>query len=214
MTLPGKYSLSPVQWLHFLPVLLHAAIFWTLALVYSPSLSNAILASNSDTESEMDLLAELIGSFEQFSSIFHIGIYLCLSVWVLRSHRQRIESTFSYDEQISLNWLRWLLIGFVAVYLTWIFADVLGDFVELPEAFDYLLGVSMVAFGVTPVNSLSESITAIVGFGSSSLHPQRTAVSRSDTDRFDLEWRFFLLNFMCPDAVLFGLRKRGIAFWL
>lgn len=144
MTLPGKYSLSPVQWLHFLPALLHAVIFWTLASVYSPSLSNAILASNSDTETEVGLLAEIIGNFEQFSSIFHIGIYLCLSVWVLRSHRQRIESTFSYAEHISLNWLRWLLIGFVAVYLTWMVADVLGDFVKLPEAFDYLLGVSMV----------------------------------------------------------------------
>jgi len=144
MTLPGRYSLLPKQWLHFLPAILHAALFWMLAAVHAP-MHKAMLTDDTSAVPDLAATIDSIVNVELFSSIVHIGIYLWLAVSVLKSHRQRIESTFSYNERISLAWLRRLLFGIIAVYLILVFTDLFGYFVSLPDNFGYLLGISLVA---------------------------------------------------------------------
>jgi len=144
MTLPGKQTFFAWQWLHFLPAIFHAVVFWTLASVFAPLLLNSIQASNADTVSGSSNLFESVVNIELLSSIVHVSIYLLMALQVLRTHRQRIASTFSYNEKISLNWLRWLLFGVIGVYLVWVFTDLLSDFIATSDVFEYVLGVSMV----------------------------------------------------------------------
>ena len=146
MTLPGKYSLIPRQWLHFLPALCHIAIFWLMPLLNS-ALHQAILINNNAFAPAINELAEAVGSFEIVSSTLHISIYLWLSVRVLNSHRERTHATLSYDEKINLNWLRNLLYGVAIVYVIWIFEELFDFFdywADLGSIFYDLLCISLI----------------------------------------------------------------------
>lgn len=143
ITLPNRYTLLPRQWLHFLPALLHAAIFWIMPIFFA-AFHNAMLTGEANAQSGSIALIEGVGTVELLTSIIHVFIYLWLAVRLLKPHRERIASTFSYNEHISLNWLRILLMGVVAVYVIWIIEDVLSEFVDMPNGVDDLLGVSMV----------------------------------------------------------------------
>ena len=146
MTLPGKYSLIPRQWLHFFPALCHIAISWLIPLL-NPALHQAILINNNTFAPSINELADAVGSFEIISSSLHISIYLWLSVRVLNSHRERTHATLSYDEKINLNWLRNLLYGVAVVYVIWIFEelfDFFDDWADLGSTFYDLLCISLI----------------------------------------------------------------------
>lgn len=143
MTLPGRYSLKPRQWLHCFPAITHIAVYWSLPFLNAP-LHQAILTNNSDAVPTMSRLIEDALNFEILSSILHISIYLWLTVRVLNAHRERTKANFSYDEQINLKWLRNLLYGVIAVYVVWIFEELFGDSMGLGDSFFDLLGVSMI----------------------------------------------------------------------
>ena len=146
MTLPGKYSLIPRQWLHFLPALCHIAISWLIPLL-NPALHQAILINNNAVAPAINELADAASSFEIISSILHISIYLWLSVRILNSHSERTHATLSYDEKINLNWLRNLLYGFTVVYVIWIFEeffDFFDDWADIGSIFYDLLCISLI----------------------------------------------------------------------
>ena len=143
MTLPGKYSFLPRQWLHFLPALVHMTFFWSLPFLNAP-LFDAILSEGDDLSPSMINTVDSIISIEVITSILHLAIYLWLSIRVLNAHRKSIKSTFSYDDNISLGWLRNLLYGVLAVYLIWVFEELVSDFIDLSDIFNTMLGASMV----------------------------------------------------------------------
>ena len=144
MTLPGKHSFLPRQWLHFLPALIHMAFYWSLPFWNAP-LFDAILSDGDDLPLSIENMADTLVNIEIVTSILHLAIYLWLSIRVLNGHRTRIKSTFSYDEKINLNWLRNLLFGVLAVYLIWVFGELFGDVSALSDVFDNLLAASLVA---------------------------------------------------------------------
>ncbi|MEZ4777257.1 MAG: helix-turn-helix domain-containing protein [Bacteroidia bacterium] len=47
----------------------------------------------------------------QFSGL----VYSAYCLWLLRKHKHQIESHFAYREQISLNWLRYLIVGLLGI---------------------------------------------------------------------------------------------------
>jgi AraC-like DNA-binding protein len=143
MTLPGKYSIAPRQWLHFLPAILQIVIFWSLT-VFNTALHKALLIDNGESTSPLANLVQNIYDFETISSVLHITCYLYLSFNVLNAHRKRIKLTFSYNEKISLNWLRYLLSGIIVIYLIWVFETFISDLVDLSDTFEYILVTSMI----------------------------------------------------------------------
>ena len=144
MTLPGKYPVSAGQWWHFAPALIHMMFFWTLPLANAP-LHKAILVEDAAAVEAVSGMAESIVNVEILTSILHIALYLFLTMRMLNAHRDRIKSAFSYVEKISLNWLRSLLFGVIAVYLIWILEELFSNLVNLSGIFDFLLSASMVA---------------------------------------------------------------------
>jgi len=148
MTLPGKYPLLPRQWLHFLPAILHMALFWSLPFL-NTQLLTAILVGDDSTPLHVLALADRINAFEVVTSIFHVTVYLWFSARCLLFHRERIKSTFSYEERVSLNWLRNLLYGVMVVYLIWIVDEFLGGLLDDGDFFYYLLGASLVVLVYT-----------------------------------------------------------------
>ena len=143
MTLPGKHLLFPRQWLHFLPALVHMAFFWSLPFLNAP-LSHALLSGSDHPSPEIESSVNTIVNIEVFTSILHLAIYLWLSIRVLNAHRVRIKSTFSYDEHISLGWLRKLLFGVLAVYLIWVFEELFSAFTNLADGSDSVISASLV----------------------------------------------------------------------
>jgi len=140
MTLPVRYPLVPRQWLHFFPAICHAALYWTMPL-FNESMHAAILTDSFNPETS---LAQYLISFEVFSAILHVALYLWLSVRVLSRHEARIKDNFSYIERINLRWLRRLLLGVIAVYVVWVLEEFISELVGLEDTFFMLLGVSMV----------------------------------------------------------------------
>lgn len=148
MTLPGKYALLPRQWLHFLPAVIHMAFTWSLPFL-NPQLQMVLLFEDLSTPVHVEDLAARVIGFLVVTSICHVTVYLWLSVRCLRFHGERIKSTFSYEESVSLIWLRNLLYGVFAVYIIWIFHEILGGLLDVPVDFFILLGVSMAALVYT-----------------------------------------------------------------
>lgn len=72
------------------------------------------------------------GRFVPWVSIL-IGIisiaYASRSLWLLKRHRRQLEDTFSLIESISLAWLYWLLVYFIAVRFSSIAMDI-ADIVQ------------------------------------------------------------------------------------
>jgi len=52
MTLPGRFPLVPRQWLHFVPALCHAALYWTMPL-FNESMHYAVLTGAFDPETSL-----------------------------------------------------------------------------------------------------------------------------------------------------------------
>jgi len=144
MTLPTKYSLISRQWLHFLPAMVHAAVFWSMPML-NLKLHKGILTDTIDQLAPpLAMLGENIVIVEVLTSIVHVAIYLWLAARCLFAHRERIKIAFSYEEQISLGWLRNLLIGVIAIYLIWLLDEVFSDVLDLSEMFYSMLGGGMV----------------------------------------------------------------------
>jgi AraC-like DNA-binding protein len=48
-------------------------------------------------------------------------VYVLWALWLLRRHKRNISQEFSYDERISLNWLRYFIYGLAAIWLIIVF---------------------------------------------------------------------------------------------
>jgi len=96
---PGKKNT-----IHFLPFILCSLIFLPLYFVY--------LNERQEIEQKVaihHIIALLL--------IIHIFIYISIAIKLLRIHAENIKESFSSIEKINLKWLRFLIIGFVIIWL-------------------------------------------------------------------------------------------------
>jgi AraC-like DNA-binding protein len=131
------------QWLHFIPAIIHAAIFWVIPFT-DTQISFEILTGQVDPTTAQLELVDTITNIEILSSMGHVMLYLWLSIHILNQHLVRIKATFSYVEQISLQWLRRLVTGVLIVYLLWVLEDLISGIVNLDDTFDGMLSLGLI----------------------------------------------------------------------
>lgn len=135
-----SFRLGTGQWVHLWPAALNVALFMWLQ-------ADAREAGLPMIERQNDPLAALFAHL--ISIAYGLG-----ALQVLSRHRSAIEAGFSSHEDISLSWLRWLLVFFVVARLPYTVIDVLrvqGD-LELRAksysvAFFHLLVVYVISIG-------------------------------------------------------------------
>lgn len=143
LTHPNHFPLSGRQWLHFLPSILHVFVTWPLLLFDAET--QAIALSQGDSEHLwLSLWGLLLGDVELYLAIIQLTTYLILSIQLIRTHQERVNQNFSFQENVNLLWLRNLLIGIFLVYFIWL-AEELIYLEEGNSLLDALLGLSMVA---------------------------------------------------------------------
>lgn len=111
------------EYLHFLPVLL--LILRMLPFFFSPGEEK--LRFTQDLEEQGSVLMTLVLYSYMVSGI----AYVTLSLFILRKHRARLATNFSYTEQINLNWLQNLILGMIAVWSIVIIGHTMDDVFSL-----------------------------------------------------------------------------------
>jgi len=75
-------------------------------------------------------------------------LYIGLSLWQLRRHQRRVPQVFSYKEEVELNWLRFLIYGFLAVWLVGVVSMIVhfvGE-VDIPQYGGLFLNIAFSLF--------------------------------------------------------------------
>jgi AraC-like DNA-binding protein len=145
VTRPGEPPGLALRLFLWLPPFLHVCLAWPL-LWLPPTIQFSILLNEPGLDGFHDLWRLLLGDVELILTFLHLSICLGLCLGLLRRHRQRALQAFSYTRQVSLNWLRNLLLGTFVVYLLWLIEEVFSDdLLAAAEWEDVLLGASMVA---------------------------------------------------------------------
>jgi AraC-like DNA-binding protein len=95
----------------------------------------------------MNKIQHTIGEIVAVGAVFQTFAYIILAITELRKHKRAIKESFSSLEKINLNWLRFLIIGYI---ITWTIAIVLEGFHGKIESWDYswiIVSVFMYAIG-------------------------------------------------------------------
>jgi hypothetical protein len=122
---------------------LHVLATWPILLLSSER-QIQILDQAVDERWPDLVFAFLLGGFETFAAMFQLSIYFTLCWRLLKRHRSHIEDTFSYTDQVTLDWLRILVAGIFSVYVIWIVEELVSEWLGMDDIFDILLGASMV----------------------------------------------------------------------
>lgn len=128
------------EYLHFLPALL--VILRMLPFLFS---------SGEEKLSYIQDLAEhgsLFMTLVLYSYMVSGITYVTLSLLILRTHRARLTTNFSYTEQINLNWLRNLILGMIVVWSIVIIGHTLDDVftLNIEDEVDTLIYSSLTLF--------------------------------------------------------------------
>ncbi len=144
LTLPNKPLATKWLWLSFAPAIIQLFVSWALMLQPGEVIMKVL-----DTEPQMTaglkMVSFLLGDVEDVAVFLHIPAYLSFSLCLLAKHRQRIGEQFSYEDNISLNWLRILLWSVVVVYGIYATRQIIGELIVLESSLDIYLGLSIVA---------------------------------------------------------------------
>lgn len=143
LTNPGMFPLRGRQWWHFSPALVHLLCTWPL-LFLPAEVQYAVLYGEPGDSGWLEHWSLLLGDVELVLAILHIGIYLLLSLGLILIHQRRLKLAFSYQEKISLTWLRNLLVGSLIVYVCWLLEQFLPLAAPWDISLDFALGLSMV----------------------------------------------------------------------
>lgn len=146
LTLPDSFLSVGQRWALSLPPFLHVFFSWTL-LMLPLSLQQTILGDGEGLGTIHGIWHWILGDLEVMLSILHFTVLMLLSIRLLRDHRRRIPERFSYSEKISLDWLRYTIMGTLFVYVVWAPAELL--ILIMPSAVAYqwhnaILHLSMV----------------------------------------------------------------------
>jgi len=139
------YRLSGVQYLHFLPLLLHILLSWSIFLFglnYSIEDASYFSSSFNTTFKWFQFVDWFQGDPESFIMVIHIAVYLFLVYRLLIQHRQCIKQHFSAIEKINLDWLILLTIGLSLLYFFWLISVFVNT--ELADQAESLVGCSLV----------------------------------------------------------------------
>jgi len=113
---------------HSLPFLIFS-LYFILDLYFHIEIKNMF---NSDEN-----IFTAISLVRSYTILISGPLYVILSLFMLRKYRKNIAENFSYTEQISLNWLRYVVLGFGFVWLLVIF---LSLFFAFPVIANSVLG--------------------------------------------------------------------------
>lgn len=129
------------HWLHFVPVLVQAALYWWLR--FQPyAVRNDFWQQ---VHQPVTYRLEFIGTWVS------LMVYLVLSLRLLRQYGRWLEDNFSEVSRLRLRWLRWLLVLLALVSVQWLVELVLREFFNVYYRYDYsseLLGVVVFVIGV------------------------------------------------------------------
>lgn len=104
-----EFEIRPKHSVHLLPVLL-SAIYFSITVYLKPA------------HVKIDIYLSMMNPVEfkdYFWGLTHIIYnipYLIAAARILQKHKTRIQQTFSYMEKINLQWLQFLIIGFISVF--------------------------------------------------------------------------------------------------
>jgi len=140
-SLRDEIGLRKVDYLHFLPALLFWLYMCRFYFFYSP-------------EEKIMVDKGLVDDFAIFSIISLIAfiisglIYPVLAYRQIGKYEQLIDDNFSYDNRLSLNWLKYCIFGTGLLFLTAGILSVLkeGFGIQLPFNSDFVLYIMVVAF--------------------------------------------------------------------
>ena len=124
MTAREQWHFSPRQWLHFLPFVVGIALLVPFYSLSNESLIGMIYAGR-DVAADLGSWA-IGGLVVEVLPRLLIGAYLALGMRRLIQHGRDIRQQFSLIENISLNWLRNLLIALGALYVLYFVALAFG----------------------------------------------------------------------------------------
>jgi len=141
---PGQYPLRGSQWLHFVPFALHVALTWPLLLLSDAAQTRVLDGADVFDNTLERVWAIVLGDIEVTMTLFHIAIYLVLAIRLVLQHQQRALKHLSFTEQVSLSWLRNLLLGTLIVYVTWVAREFLSISDDSRALLDTTLGLSIV----------------------------------------------------------------------
>ena len=128
-------------WLHFIPVLLQAGLYWWLR--FQPyAVRNDFWEQ---VHRPVTYRLEFIGTWVS------LMVYLFFSLRLLRQYRRWLLDNFSEVSRLRLRWLRWLLLLLAVVSGQWLAELVLREFFGVYYRYDYsteLLGVVVFVIGI------------------------------------------------------------------
>ncbi|MEJ2622529.1 MAG: helix-turn-helix domain-containing protein, partial [Candidatus Thiodiazotropha sp.] len=132
LTARSGFRFSLQQWRHFLPFLIGFLLLIPLMLLDQQQLQS--LLSDQAEQQDTDILwAELSVILVGVLAILQMAIYLGLSIKRLLKHQHNVEQQFSFLEQISLAWLKNLLLAFVILYFSYLADVFLAELLAFPE---------------------------------------------------------------------------------
>jgi len=121
LTIPGA-RLKRYDLLHFLPFVVCASVVLPFYYIY---------LRNSNVTAEKVEIHQLLGTFV----ILHVITYIVLAIKLLHNHTANIKRAFSSIEKINLKWLRFLIAGFIIIWLT---ASIFEANIIHYETFDFV----------------------------------------------------------------------------
>lgn len=92
-------------------------------------------------------------------------VYALWSLWLIKKHQLRIQHNFSNTDRKELQWLKYLSIGFVIIWIVSIFFDstIIYSAVVVLVLFIGFFGISQLNIFYAPVVEISENLDATIG---------------------------------------------------
>ncbi|MBN2280891.1 MAG: helix-turn-helix transcriptional regulator [Candidatus Marinimicrobia bacterium] len=140
-SLRNETRLRKIDYWHFLPAILSWLYMCRFYFFYSP-------------EKKIMVDKGLIDDFSIFTNISLVAFilsgltYPVLAFRMIGKHEQMIDDNFSFDDQLSLNWLKYCIYGTALLFLT---AGILSGLkeglgIQMPFNDDYILYILLVFF--------------------------------------------------------------------
>lgn len=155
---PFFYSIGPFLYLYVRSLSLKKAQLYVSDLLHMlPFAFFSVLAVVLDSKVDEDILLgnsfNLNRLFYSLSAILSFITYSTLTLGLIRKHQENILNLFSYrSELISLNWVRFVVIGFFVILALTMLAAVFNVFsseMTLNPGIFLFLGFTLFAFAVT-----------------------------------------------------------------
>jgi AraC-like DNA-binding protein len=134
--------------LHFLPFALSWVImlpFFLLSADVKIELffgdAKSLFEASSDPVKRQILWSVRLVQFLIIGMILQIGIYLIIILTNLHKHGRRLKDEFSYTDKISLNWLRYIAIATLGLWIIFSFSQLLAGYFQMEIQTDYALHV-------------------------------------------------------------------------